>query len=159
MLTYTVHEPPNPPADRIDRAESLVFIKDGFSWVAVPFAPVWAPIWLIAHRLWWPLLGFVVLIVGFELVKRMTGVDQRWVGLAGWALALMIVFEGDTLRRWALERRGWRTLGSVTGKTAAECERRFFETWLPTQPIIAPVADSPARRGWRRLGGLIGARS
>jgi len=98
-------------------------------------------------------------MVGFELVKRMTGVDQRWVGLAGWALALMIVFEGDTLRRWALERRGWRTLGSVTGKTAAECERRFFETWLPTQPIIAPVADSPARRGWRRLGGLIGARS
>ena len=43
--------------------------------------------------------------------------------------------------RWALERRGWRTLGSVSGKTAAECERRFFEAWLPGQPIIAPRAD------------------
>ena len=30
MRTYTVHEQPNPPADRIDRAEKLVFIKDGF---------------------------------------------------------------------------------------------------------------------------------
>ena len=75
------------------------------------------------------------------------------------ALNLLIGLEADTLRRWALERRGWRTLGSVTGKTAAECERRFFETWLPTQPIIAPRADPPAGGGWRRLGGLIGARS
>ena len=41
MLTFTVHEPPNPPADRIDRAESLVFIKDGFSWIAALFAPLW----------------------------------------------------------------------------------------------------------------------
>jgi hypothetical protein len=155
MLTFTVHEPPNPPADRTDRAESLVFIKDGFSWVAALFAPLW----LLAHRLWWPLLGVIVLMVGFELTKRLTGVDQRWVGLAGLALNLMIGFEADTLRRWALERRGWRTLGSVTGKNAAECERRFFETWLPTQPIIAPRADPPTRRGWRRLGGLIGARS
>jgi Protein of unknown function (DUF2628) len=159
MLTYTVHEPPNPPADRIDRAESLVFIKDGFSWVAVLLAPIWAPIWLIAHRLWWPLLGVVVLMASFVLIKWMTGIDQRWVELAGWALTLMIVFEGDTLRRWALERRGWRMLGTVTGKTAAECERRFFESWLPTQPIMAPRADPPARQGWRRLGGLIGARS
>ena len=155
MLTFTVHEPPNPPPDRVDRAESLVFIKDGFGWVAALFAPIW----LIVYRLWWPLLGFVVLSGGFELIKRVTGVDQRWVGLAVLALNLMIGFEADTLRRWALERRGWRTLGSVTGKTAAECERRFFETWLPTQPIIAPPADPPARSGWRRLGGLIGARS
>ena len=154
MLTYTVHEPPNPPADRVDRAESLVFIRDGFSWVAAFFAPIW----LMAHRLWWPLLGYVVAIGAFDAIKRIAGVDQRWLGLAILALNIMIGLEADTLRRWALERRGWRTLGSVTGKTAAECERRFFETWLPTQPIIAPRADPPAS-GWRRLGGLIGARS
>jgi len=156
MLTFTVHEPPNPPADRVDRAESLVFIKDGFSWAAA----LLAPIWLLVQRLWWPLLAVVVLYGGFELIKRATGVDQRWVGLAILALNLLIGFEADTLRRWALERRGWRTLGSVTGKTAAECERRFFESWLPTQPIIAPRAEQrPVGGGWRRLGGLIGARS
>ena len=80
MLTFTVHEPPNPPPDRVDRAESLVFIKDGFGWVAALFAPIW----LLVHRLWWPLLGFIVLSGGFELIKRVTGVDQRWVGLACW---------------------------------------------------------------------------
>ena len=56
MLTFTMHEPPNPAADRVDRAESLVFVKDGFSWAAALFAPIW----LIVHRLWWPLLGYVV---------------------------------------------------------------------------------------------------
>lgn len=156
MLTFTVHEPPNPPADRVDRAESLVFVKDGFGWMAAIFAPIW----MIVHRLWWPLLGFVVLSGAFELIKRVAGVDQRWVGLAVLGLNLMIGFEADMLRRWALERRGWHTLGSVTGKTAAECERRFFESWLPSQPILAPRADAPAGgAGWRGLGGLMGARS
>ena len=53
MLTFTVHEPPDPPADRIDRAERLAFVRDGFSWSAALFTPVW----LLAHRLWWPFAG------------------------------------------------------------------------------------------------------
>jgi hypothetical protein len=82
------------------------------------------------------------------------------VGLAVLALNLLIGFEADTLRRWTLARRGWRTLGAVSGKTAAECERRFFDAWLPSQPIIAPGAGArPASRGWWRLGGLAGART
>jgi hypothetical protein len=160
MLTFTVHEPPNPPADRVDRAESLVFVKDGFGWMAALFAPIW----LLVYRLWWPLLGFVVLSGAFELIKRVAGADPHWVGLAVLGLNLMIGFEADTLRRWALERRGWRTLGSVTGKTAAECERRFFEAWLPSQPIITPRTEPLLSSGggsgsrWR-LAGLMGARS
>ena len=58
MLTFTVHEPPDPPADRIDRAEKLVFIKDGFSWIAAVFGPLW----MIFHRLWWALLGFLLVL-------------------------------------------------------------------------------------------------
>jgi hypothetical protein len=158
MLTFTVHEPPNPPADRAERAESLVFIKDGFNWTAAIFAPIW----LLAHRLWWPLLAFVVLSTGFELVKHVAGLDQQWVGLATLALGLLVGFEADALRRWALERRGWRTLGAVTGRTAIECERRFFEAWLPSQPIIAPgngAGARPARRGWWRVGGVLPSRA
>ena len=56
MQTFTVHEPPNAPADRVDRAESLLFIKDGFSWGAALFGPLW----LLAHRLWWPLIGYII---------------------------------------------------------------------------------------------------
>jgi Protein of unknown function (DUF2628) len=156
MRTYTIHEGPDPAADRVDRAEGLVFVKDGFSWAAAFFAPLW----LIAHRLWWPLLGYVVLSGAFQVVQLSLTFDKRWLGLAAFALNVLIGFEADTLRRWGLERRGWRMVGTVTGKSAAECERRFFDAWLPTQPILAAGAQSPpAEQGsWWRVGNLLGAR-
>jgi hypothetical protein len=134
LLTYTVHEPPNPPSDRIDRAEGLVFVKDGFSWMAALFTPIW----LIVHRLWWPLLGYA-LLTGLVL-QFAARLDSDWAGLVSIALHLLIGLEADTLRRWQLDRRGWRSVGSVTGRTAEECERRFFEMWLPTQPVIVAAS-------------------
>lgn len=162
MLTYTVHEPPNPPADRIDRAESLVFVKDGFSWTAALFAPIW----LLLHRMWWPLLGYIVLTALFDLALWSTAVPSDWVLLATIGLHLLIGFEADTLRRWKLDRSGARTLGSVSGRNADECERRFFEEWLPGQPLIAqpsgsgaaPLSGTPPR-GSPVIGSLLGARS
>lgn len=40
MVTYTVHEPPHPSADRVDRADELRFIKDGFSWLTALVPPL-----------------------------------------------------------------------------------------------------------------------
>ena len=157
MRTYTIHERPDPAADRVDRAEGLVFVKDGFSWAAALFAPIW----LVVHRLWWPLLGYVVVGGALQLVQLTLAFDKRWLGLAVLALHLLIGLEADTLRRWALERRGWRTVGTVSGKTAAECERRFFDAWLPAQPILAATTQSrpSGGGGWWRVGNLLGARS
>jgi hypothetical protein len=154
MPTFTVHEMPSPPSDRIERAERLVFVKDGFSWLAALFAPLW----LIAHRLWWPLLGYVLLITALQLLTLVAALDQRWIGLANVALHLLVGFEADTLRRWGLGRRGWTTLGTVTGKTAPECERRFFDAWLPSQPILAAGERHASEGSWRRFGGLTAAR-
>src|SRR5215813_2860282 len=156
MRTYTIHEHPNPVADRVDRAERLVFVKDGFSWAAALFAPLW----LIMHRLWWPLVGYVAISAALEIAQKAGSFDQRWLGLAGLALQLLIGFEADTLRRWGLERRGWRMVGTVTGVSAVDCERRFFDSWLPSQPILATGSTTPPAPdgGWRRIGSLLGAR-
>jgi hypothetical protein len=153
MRTYTVHEQPSPPADRIDRAEKLIFIKDGFSWLALIFGPLW----LLVHRLWWPLLGYALLAGGLQMVHRLLRVD---VGLVMMAINLLLAFEADTLRRWALDRKGWHVLATVSGRTAEEAERRFFDGWLPSQPIITPSRDSGAtpRRRWPIVGSLLGAR-
>ncbi len=90
----------------------------------------------------------------FQLLQLVAVLDQRWLGLAAFALNVLIGFEADTLRRWGLERRGWHTIGTVSGKTADECERRFFDGWLPNQPILAASAQSPPATGggWRLLG-------
>jgi Protein of unknown function (DUF2628) len=163
MPTYTVHEPPQPPADRIDRAASLVFVKDGFSWAAAVFAPLW----LLVHRLWWPLLGYVVLSAVFEAIDWVAILNPGWMTLAIVALHLLTGFEADTLRRWKLDRDGWPVLGSVSGRSAAECERRFYDEWLPSQPVIAPAGNpgpSPrtnlaSPRKTPVLGTLLGIRS
>lgn len=141
MATFTVHEPPNPPADRIDRAASLLFVKDGFSLTAAIFAPLW----LLAHRLWWPLVGYILLCAVLEPIRWVLDADPGWVGLGIFGLHLLIGMEADTLRRWRLDRGGWRVVGSVSGRNATECERRFYDGWLPAQPVIAPAAGLPPR--------------
>jgi hypothetical protein len=133
MITCTVHEAPNPPADRIDRAEGLAFVRDGFSWSAALFAPIW----LLAHRLWWPLLAYLITGGLIQLLAQSDIVEAGWLTLAWAALNLLVGLEADTLRRWSLGRRGWTTLGSVSGRTAEDCERRFFDMWLPAQPVLA----------------------
>jgi uncharacterized protein DUF2628 len=157
MVTFTVHESPSPPADRIDRAEQLAFVRDGFSWTAA----LLAPIWLLAHRLWWPLAGYIAAEGAIEAIRQTELVHPGWTTLAAIGLGLLIGLEAGTLRRWALDQRGWTTLGAVSGRNAEDCERRFFEMWLPTQPVLAKPAatgDAPgkgsgggAAGGWRSL--------
>jgi hypothetical protein len=101
MLTFTVHEPPNPPADRIERADKLVFVKDGFSWLAALFAPLW----MLVHRLWWALLGYVLVLVALRSMQEFGVFNESTTGLIIFALNLLVGFEAHTLRRWALAAR------------------------------------------------------
>ena len=126
MITFTVHEPPDPPADRIERAASMTFVRDGFSWSAALFTPIW----MLVHRLWWPLLGYLAAVTLIELVWQVVALHRGWLTLVTLALSLIIGLEASTLRRWSLDRSGWNTLGAVSGKTADDCERRFFDMWL-----------------------------
>ena len=57
-LSYTVHEPPQRPADRVARAEALEFVRDGFSWQAFFFAPAW----LFERKIWTGLLVYMAAI-------------------------------------------------------------------------------------------------
>jgi hypothetical protein len=159
MITFTVHEPPNPPADPIERAARMAFVRDGFSWSAALLTPVW----MLAHRLWWPLVAYVGATAAVELVRQSVAFHAGWLTLATLALSLLIGLEAGTLRRWSLARRGWTTLGAVSGRTAEECERRFFDMWLSTAPTPgpkpgpAPSDETPPTASTRRS--LLGALS
>jgi hypothetical protein len=101
-------------------------------------------------------------VVGaIEIVRQSVAIHPGWLTLVTLALSLLVGFEAGTLRRWALARRGWTTLGTVSGRTAEECERRFFDLWLATQAVRAPVAtagdESRAGGGRSLLGALSGA--
>jgi hypothetical protein len=134
MITFTVHEPPNPPADRVERAAGMAFVRDGFSWGAA----LLTPLWMLAHRLWWPLVAYIGATAVIEFTRKSLSLHPGWLTLTTLALSLLIGLEAGTLRRWALARRGWTPLGTVSGRTAEDCERRFFDAWLTSQPPSQP---------------------
>jgi Protein of unknown function (DUF2628) len=152
VVTYTVHEPPDTAADRVDRASDLLFVKDGFHWLTALFPPLG----LITKQLWLELLGYVLIVGLVTSLLHWAGLNANWIALFVAALSVYLGFEVSSLERNHLDRNGWLTLGSVTGRNLAECERRFFETWLPDQPVITPNKSSgshgKAGVGWPVAG-------
>ena len=99
MVTYTGHEPPVTSADRVDRADELRFIKDGFSWVALFFTPMW----FLFKGEWRGLLGYLVLAVLLAVI-----VDSEAHPAAAQALMLalsvIVGFEANNILRWSRAR-------------------------------------------------------
>ncbi|MFM2423216.1 MAG: hypothetical protein RL291_1746 [Pseudomonadota bacterium] len=131
QMAYTVHTPPNPALDRLDHAEQLVFVKDGFT----PSAFFFGPFWLVAHGAWWAVIGYAVAAAVAFGTTWLLGLPAGLAILALVAVHFMLGFEADEIHRLWLEQRGWQTIGSVTGATPLECERRFFDMWLPATPV------------------------
>lgn len=141
MQTFTVHEGPSHPADRIDRAEALTFVKDGFSLQAC----ILGPLWLLAHKLWLGALCYVAAAIAVLAANEWLGLPTVATALAFLGLHLLIGFEADSIARAGLEQNGWSSIGSVSGANALDCERRFFETWLHDQPVLASKTTEARR--------------
>jgi len=138
VVTFNVYEPRNAPSNRLASAEQLIFVKDGFSWVAA----VLPAIWLLWKRMW---LELIVFIGGAGLIVwAFTAAGAPNVGNAILLIAQIVLgFEAGQLYGDALERRGHRFVGTVSGRNAEDCERRFLEVWLPTRteiPASEPLA-------------------
>lgn len=139
MTVFTVHEPPGAPLDRIDRAAVMAFVKDGFTWGAF----LLGPIWLLGNRLWLALAGYVVAVAAGGLLLEAVGANHGWHALLVLGLNLIVGWEAHTLKAAKLDADGWAQLGSVSGNGLNDCERRFFEGWLPTQQMMRRAAPQP----------------
>ena len=147
MVIFNVHEPPNVSANRLESAEQLVFVKDGYAWLAA-LVP---PLWLLWKRMW----------LEFAIYAGATGL-LVWVLASAGAInvsnALLLIiqivfgFEAGALYSASLERRGWRLVGTVSGRNAEDAERRFLEMWLPTRTeipqTVIDIDPASARPTW-----------
>src|SRR5690606_20065918 len=113
--------------------------------------------WLALNRLWLVLLFYLAALGLIEALFWAVDIGQRPAAIVMGALHLLIGFEADTLKRWTLARHGWQMIGSVNGRNAEDCERRFLETWLANVPAVHPGALSGPRTaaGSGRLGSLL----
>ncbi len=129
MTVYMVFEPPRRGDDSLVHAERIAFVRDRFSWAAFLFGPLW----LLWHRLWLALLGYVVIVAALEVGLRVLGASAEPRVVAGALVGLLLGFEGATLRRQALLRRGWRDRGVVIGDDREAAERRFFDRYVTAE--------------------------
>lgn len=155
VVTYTVHEPPNPAADRVDRADELRFIRDGFSWTTA----LLPPLGLAMKRLWLPLIIYLAAAATLSAALTWAGTDPAWQALMFCAIGLYLGYEVSSIERYSLDRAGWQMAGTVTGRNIAECERRFFESWLPDQPIITASKTQRATGETSRSAWPFGAKA
>jgi hypothetical protein len=139
MAVYTVHQPPAHHADPLPDAERLVFVRDGFSFWAFLIAPVW----MLWHRMWLVLLGYIVVFVGLDAALAALGASGGAISAIGLLVALLVGLEASTLRRVSLWRRGFRNIGIVSGADREDAERRFFETW-PANSLSGTAAGMPS---------------
>ncbi len=143
MSTYTVHESPQSDADRVDRGVELEFVKDGFSWLTA----ICPPLGFLANSLWLMAIAYLTGSALLGYLLQTLKVDPSVMGLIFLAINVYLGFEVSTLKRWMLDQKGWQTVGVVNGKSMAECERRFFESWLPEQPVITSDATNGMSSG------------
>jgi len=125
MAVYTVHAPASYGVDVRTTSDRLVFVRDGF----YVWAFVFSFVWLIWHRLWLALFGYVVISIASNIVLRSFGLDFGARAFVAVIIALLIGLEAGSLRRWKLSRRKWRQLDVVVAKNEEEAERRFFDRW------------------------------
>ena len=135
VSAFTVHEPPEAGGAKLERAESLVFVEDGFSWRAALFSPFY----LLAKGEWLALAIYIAAALVLSLVLQLLGSEADWFAWMFVILNIVTGFEMSEWKRWSLGRAGWREIATVSGRGQEEAERRFFEGWLP-----AVSAEDPA---------------
>ena len=123
MAVYTVHAPLAP--DLRDETEKFVFVRDGFH----TWAMLLGPFWLVWHRLWLVLLGYLVIGAAVAGVLALVGAPSGVRALVLVLLALLMGFEAASLRRWSYSRGKWQQIDFVVADDEEKAERRFFDRW------------------------------
>jgi hypothetical protein len=132
MPVYTVHAPVNSGAD-LSAADKFTFVRDGFHF----WAAVLSPVWLVWHRLWLALFGWIAVTAAVEFGLMALGAGRGAIFAADVLIVILMGLEAGTLQRWTLSRRNWRQLDIVVADNKESAERRFFDRWTARQRGLA----------------------
>jgi hypothetical protein len=118
MASWIVMEPPRGTPAPDDR--DIAFIRDGFSFLAFLFPPLW----LLWHRLWIETaLAFAALLLAGGL-ERVTGFAFAAPFLS-LIVSIFVGLEGNGLRIAALRRRGWNFVTVIEADDLYDAETRY----------------------------------
>ncbi|MCP5080416.1 MAG: DUF2628 domain-containing protein [Alphaproteobacteria bacterium] len=141
MKTYAIYHRSRSPAGVLAEPDGAVFVKEGPAWVAL-FIPV---LWALWNQLWLVTAGIVALELMLAGIGKITSLPATTMVPISLLLNLLIALEGNELRRWTLERRGYGLVGLVTAPSPYEAELIYFERLLnEKQPETRAPSAIPA---------------
>jgi Protein of unknown function (DUF2628) len=144
MAVYSVFEPPERGGDATEHAGEFVFVRDGFSFPAFLFGPLW----MLWHRLWLVVIGYIIAVALLEIAIRLAGGGAGVESSAALLFAVLVGLEAASLQRWTLTWRAWRDRGIVVADDLEAAERRFFAAWVGSvgQQTSPPLPTPPRLR-------------
>jgi hypothetical protein len=95
-----------------------VLLREGFSWGALFFGPIW----LAIHRAW---IAAAIALAAYVIIA-VTAHDFVLAALMI-TLVLLLGLSGQDLRRWSLDNRGYLLSQVVTGRTELEALAHLLE--------------------------------
>src|SRR3954468_5312560 len=105
MASWVVLEAP--PGVSVDKGEELAFLRDGFSFLAFLFPPLW----LLWHRLWMETAVCFAILLGAAGLERVAGLAIS--APLSLLVSIFVGLEGNGLRIAGWQRRGWLLAGVV----------------------------------------------
>ena len=94
-----------------------VLVREGFSWGALVFGPLW----LAAHRVWIP--AVLALVASILIVVLADGIISITLLTT---LAVLLGLSGHDLRRWSLDHRGYLLSQVVAAPTEIDALARLL---------------------------------
>jgi hypothetical protein len=136
MPTFAILEPPQYGQTAIEQTDRFVFLHESFSLGAFLFAPLW----MIRHRLWLVLISYLVGMGLIAYCLRVSGAGWVTVSLVFALVHLLLGLEATTLVRWTRVRHGWQEGGVVIADDLDMAERRFFDNRTALRPAAKPAS-------------------
>ena len=118
MASWVVLKRARQPGAELD----LAFVRDGFSFWAFLFPPLW----LLWHRLWIEALATVVVLLAATALEQFGGMASA-ASIVSLLVSIFVGIEGNGLRIAAFERRGWVADAVVEANNVDEAELRYAD--------------------------------
>ncbi len=144
MTSYLVHVPVTAQPGAVAGLDRAVFVKDRVHFLAFLF-PV---LWLLYHRAWLALLGYVVAAGALVFLETLAGFPDGAVAASQFVLSGALAVFASDVRSWTLSRRGFRFVDVVSAVDEDDAARRFCDRWLSAAaPALRPAPAGVARTG------------
>ena len=107
-------------------AEDLILVKNGFSYPAFFFTPLW----IIHHKMWKELSALILIFLTFYFLNQKTLLNSTDIFSIYFSLALMVGVNANYWYSELLSSDNYQFMGCIFGKSSEAAKVKFIDNYL-----------------------------